>query len=530
MSKGKGLRLCIVATLMLTTAGIAQDKDQNPDERQLDRNWRARAEQSRMVILVRQTIIPLLQRASKSVGQRYDLDETTINELRQSIHESVEVLLKQPEGMRTLATAARRGNYDKMLETLLSQPDCKMAFAKYLNEEQLQDYIDFTLARVQRDRQAVTRHLTAWYDQQLSLTVDQREKIEQRLVANAGGGWPASARNMLWNQLRPVDVVRQRFKSPPDDVLSQTQSAIWEQLVVLAKFDNARQIPEHARKIVAAIMEPLKANKIAREGGKVLIEFPVEGKDEVMKIEIWGEDIGKVLIDWGEDKDAASESQEKMRWIAEAKLAAHTEQLGPLDESASQRLTLVAKGVVEEYLEARGEDWDSKYQEVTKEIREAVAVGKMTREQAAQKLEDFKKWSDSEEGAPDSEDDITHHPLYQHTIEDVLSDEAFAQYKEHQAERLVFRGQALRDVVVASMDAELFLSDEQRKHFETTFAELSTSSATDEVPAPVYMAYQLFQQTDHELLSPWQREEFERIHRELEAKSNSSKRNENVET
>ena len=74
----------------------------------------------------------------------------------------------------------------------------------------------------------------------------------------------------------------------------------------------------------------------------------------------------------------------------------------------------------------------------------------------------------------------------------------------------------MRDVVVASMDAELFLSDEQRKHFETTFAELSTSSATDEVPAPVYMAYQLFQQTDHELLSPWQREEFERIHRELE--------------
>ena len=41
MSKGKGLWLCIVATLMLTTAGIAQDKDQNPDERQLGRNWRA---------------------------------------------------------------------------------------------------------------------------------------------------------------------------------------------------------------------------------------------------------------------------------------------------------------------------------------------------------------------------------------------------------------------------------------------------------------------------------------------------------
>ena len=251
-------------------------------------------------------------------------------------------------------------------------------------------------------------------------------------------------------------------------------------------------------KAQAEVIEAFKAGKITRE--------EVGHRLETLKTELWGE-----------DKDDVLEPQEKMRWIAEAKLAAHTEQLGPLDESASQRLTLVAKGVVEEYLEAQGEDLDSKYEEVAKEIREAVVGGKMTREQAAQKLEDFKKWSDSEEGAPDSEVDITHHPLYQHTIEDVLSDEAFAQYKEHQAGRLVFRGQALRDVVVASMDAELFLSDEQQKHFETTFAELSTSSATDEVPAPVYMAHQLFQRTDRELLSPWQREEFERIYRKLES-------------
>ena len=506
MCKGKGLWLCIVATLMLTTVGIAQDKDRNPDEQQLGRNWRERAAQDRMEIFVRQTIIPLLQRASKSVGQRYNLDKTTVSELHQSVHESAEALLKQSEGIRTLAAAAHSRNNNKMLETLLSHPDCKMAFAKYLNEEQLQDYIDFTLARVQRDRQAVTRHLTAWYDQQLSLTVDQREKIEQRLVANAGGGWPASARNMLWNRLRPVDVVRQRFKSPPDDVLSQTQSAIWEELVVPPGSKNRWRVQndgDEERKAMfakaqAEVIEAFKAGKITRE--------EVGHRLETLKTELWGE-----------DKDDVLEPQEKMRWIAEAKLAAHTEQLGPLDESASQRLTLVAKGVVEEYLEAQGEDLDSKYEEVAKEIREAVVGGKMTREQAAQKLEDFKKWSDSEEGAPDSEVDITHHPLYQHTIEDVLSDEAFAQYKEHQAGRLVFRGQALRDVVVASMDAELFLSDEQQKHFETTFAELSTSSATDEVPAPVYMAHQLFQRTDRELLSPWQREEFERIYRKLES-------------
>ena len=506
MCKGKGLWLCIVATLTLTTAGIAQDKNRNPDGRQLARDRMQRAVQDRMENFVKHVTDPLVQRVSKSVIQGYNLDQTAVSELRQSIQESAEVLLKQPEGMLALTTAARKGNYTKMLETLLSHPNCKTTFAKYLNEEQLQEYMDFTLAREQRDRQVVARHLAAWLDQQLSLTVDQREKIEQRLNANAEEGRPVSAGDMLWNRPRPVDVVRQRFDAPPDDVLSQTQSAIWKELIVPPRSKNEWRVEgeedddrkEMFAKAQAEIIEAAKAGKITRE--------EVGHRLETLKTELWGE-----------DKDDVLEPQEKMRWIAEAKLAAHTEQLGPLDESASLRLALVTKGVVEEYLEAQGEDWKDMYEEAKKEIIEAVETSRLTREQAAQRLEGLKKRIDAEERAPDAGADITHHPLYQQTIEDVLSDEAFAQYKALQADRQVFRGQALRDVLVASMDAELFLSDEQRKHFETTFAELSASSATDEVPAPVYMAHQLFQRTDRELLSPWQQEEFERIYRKLES-------------
>ena len=205
------------------------------------------------------------------------------------------------------------------------------------------------------------------------------------------------------------------------------------------------------------IIEAHKAGMIARE--------EIGPRLEALKVELWGE-----------DEDDASEHQEKIKRFVEAKLAAHTEQLGPLGESASQRLALVTKGVVEEYFDAQNEGLKAKYEEA----------------------------------------DITYHPLYQQTIEDVLSEEEFTQYKTRQAERQLFRQQALRELLVASMDAELFLSDVQRKHFETAVAELSTSPATDEIAAPVYIAYQLFQRTDHELLSPWQREEFERIHRELE--------------
>ena len=465
MYKGQGLWLSIITILMLTTVGIAQDEDRNPSEKQLRRDRIQQAAQNRMDDVVKQVTDPLIQRVSKSVIQRYNLDQTAVNELCQSIKESTEALLTQPEGLLALTTAARKGNYTKMLETLLSHPNCKTAFAKYLNEEQLQEYMNYTLAQEQRGRQAVARHLTAWLDQQLSLTVDQREKMAQRLIANAGKGRPLSPGDMVLHPPRPAGVVRRRFDAAPADVLSQTQSDIWKELMARPKPKNEWRVEDEEDderkemfdKAQAEIIAAHRAGKIARE--------EIGPRLEALKTELWGK---------GEDD--ASEFQEKMRRIAEAKLTAHTEQLGPLDESASQRLVLVTKGVVEEYLETQGDSLRAQYEEA----------------------------------------DITHHPLYQQTIKDVLSEEAFAQYKARQAERQDFRQQALRDVLVASVDTELFLSDEQRKHFETTAEEVSALPVPDEVSAPVYMIYQLFQRTDHELMSPWQREEFERIYREIE--------------
>ena len=59
MCKGKGLWLCIVATLTLTTAGIAQDKNRNPDGRQLARDRMQRAVQDRMENFVKHVTDPL---------------------------------------------------------------------------------------------------------------------------------------------------------------------------------------------------------------------------------------------------------------------------------------------------------------------------------------------------------------------------------------------------------------------------------------------------------------------------------------
>ena len=69
----------------------------------------------------------------------------------------------------------------------------------------------------------------------------------------------------------------------------------------------------------------------------------------------------------------------------------------------------------------------------------AVEDGEITREEAAEKLEALRGGSH-----------ITNHPLYQQAIKDVLSEDAYMHYSEHQAERENLRQQALRDRIVAT--------------------------------------------------------------------------------
>ena len=96
----------------------------------------------------------------------------------------------------------------------------------------------------------------------------------------------------------------------------------------------------------------------------------------------------------------------------------------------------------------------------------------------------------------ESNTEITNHPLYQQTIKDVLSDEAFARYKALQAERQAFRLQATSDLVVASLDTHLLLDKNQRQHFEDTVAQLPTSTN---------IFTKLFEQLDNsEVLNSWQ--------------------------
>ena len=601
MRKSSFLWLSIVATLVLIHVGIAQDKNKKP-KRAVEK-WAKEAkkrngdkENLQINNFIMQRLDPLLKHIGENMSQRYELDETTVNNFQQHVRESVKTQLNQGKNGQgflqetkfdkkfvaeikdatkkgkitgqqadqkiaeakklweanermekefwvkrdTMRNAAEEGGI-KMLELLLSQTDFKAALTKHLNEEQFQDYLDLTQKRRKLAQQAITRQLTANLDQQLSLTTDQRQKVEQLL--DMVHSLKKQLATGMKTELTPIEMLVEidsqesvnmihRLKVPIDEILSKSQSEIWKLLAPSRKIKAPRRKIKAPReekfdKAEAEIMKAVKAGKInKREAG---------GKLEALKKELWQEkdddleeeeadikamakagkidkrEAGVLLKDLkrrprgkAEAENSNSEFEKRAKLMAEAKLAAYTEQLGSLDDRASRRLSLVTKGVVEQHLEAQPEDTDERYKKAEAEIIKAVRVGLINRREVGAKLEALKKelWQEEKEWVTENEykhksnTEITNHPLYQQTIKNVLSDEAFARYKALQAERQAFRLQATSDLVVASLDTHLLLDTNQRQHFEDTVAQLSTSGN---------IFTKLFEQLDNsEVLNSWQ--------------------------
>ena len=596
MRKSSFLWLSIVATLVLIHVGIAQDKNQKPKRAvgkwaKEAKKWNGDKENPlRINNFIMQRLDPLLKHIGENMSQRYELDETTVNKFQQHVRESVKTQLNQEKNGQgflqetkfdkkfvaeikdatkkgkitgqqadqkiaeakklwevnermekefwvkrdTMRNAAEEGGM-KMLELLLSQTDFKAALTKHLNEEQLQDYLDLTQKRRKLAQQAITRQLTANLDQQLSLTTDQRQKVEQLL--DMVNSFKKQLATGMKTELTPIEMLVEidsqesvnmlhRLKVPIDGILSKSQSEIWKLLAPSRKIKDPRE----------EIMEAVRAGKISKREAEVLKKELWQEKDDDLEEEeadikamakagkIDKRDDGVLLKDLkrrprgkAEAENSNSEFEKRAKLMAEAKLAAYTEQLGSLDDRASRRLSLVTKGVVEQHLEAQPEDPDERYKIVERverveaeiaraeaEIIKAVKAGKINRREVGAKLEALKKelwqgekeWVTENEYKHESNTEITNHPLYQQTIKDVLSDKAFARYKALQAERQAFRLQATSDLVVASLDTHLLLDTNQRQHFEDTVAQLSTSGN---------IFTKLFEQLDNsEVLNSWQ--------------------------
>ena len=458
----------------------------------------------RMNITIKQRIVSLLQRVAEGVGKRYDLDEVAVKTLHRSMLDSIEGASGPGGDLSVFAKPMEEGNMS-LLEVLLSHPVCQAAFAKHLSEAQLQDYLEFTEAREVRDRQAVVHWITAILDKELSLKTEQREKVVQSLLdATENELFPNSMNALRLNPQQAAQLAHYRLKVSLDDLLSEAQSKVWQGFV------NANAIREWVVVPQAKIKNIGEGKKLA-----VILEEPDEHVGIEKEFEVVIDDI---MIDqpekqpWIELNTNIAESEEQMVELAEAKLVAHTELLGALDARATRRLALVAKGVVQQYFEAQDETREAISEEVEADLMKKVEDGKMTHIEATAMLNfTLKNAMDALSRDGGSNIDITSYPLYQQAIKDVLSEEAFARYNEHQAERVALHQQALRGIVVACMDMHLLLDDMQREQLETAASQLLPARFIAKKSAEL-MFFQLFPQTvEYEVLTPWQRREFERV-------------------
>ena len=389
----------------------------------------------------------LIRHVAENIGERYNLKEPVIEALRQSIHEALNTALEQMNrDVSEFATTGQEGSIG-LLTGLLSHPDCRAAFARHLTETQLQDYIDFIKTLRQRDQQVVAQRITACLDKELSLTTDQRKKVEQLILdTTQNESFPVAISILEIDSRETVNLIQNRLEISLDGILSQAQSKIWQNLV--------------------------NPNWTEKSNGVI---------PSVLESQVWQ--------------------------LAEAKLEVHTDLLGPLDENASRHLAVATKGVLQQYFEARDKDAETMFHKVEAVLMRLVEDGVMKREDATEKLNDMRRELGNEKGVirrqlPHA--DVTKHPLYQQTIKDVLSKEAFRQYKEIQAERESFHLQVLRHLGVTSLSTQLILDGTQRQQLEATAAELTVDLLN--VNAAFDLFYQFLQQVDDKKLSPWQQE------------------------
>lgn len=420
----------------------------------------------------------LLQHVAERIGKRYNLEASNVEELHKSILQAFSTVMEQEEkGGTDFANLEKYGSIGVIL-TLLSHPDCKAAFANYLTETQLQDYLDFTKARQLRVQHSVVQFATAYLNQTLSLTADQRENIAKLLLDAIIEKQGLSLMNTMSGQLQRavVNLIHNELNISLDNILNQPQSIIWQQMI--------NQKDRFFKDLVE--MEVLDVNEPDKDqNGQKGVD--TKHNDLLNKID--------------------EQPKKSQSWIlAEATLNAHTKSIGPLNENASKRLETATNGVVQQYIEIQNTDTDVefKFDAELGALVQSFLQQNIPQEQAIEKLESIKKRWDEHELYK-----ITNHPLYQQAIKDVLPEDAYLQYKARQTERENFRMQASQDFILAFIDMIVLLDDEQRKQLKTSTAQLTLPSIS-EVKLSLMFA-EFFIRMDNEILSPWQQSVFKGV-------------------
>ena len=448
----------------------------------------------------KQKIEPLVHHITENIGQLYHLNNTSVNQLRQSINESIETALEHDKSMESIVLNAKNStNNLETVERLLSHPNTKKAFAKHLNAQQLQDYLSFTKARQQRVQQAYVHLITALLEQSLSLTTNQKTSITPLILDALNTTEQLEIERIAGQSFeKTIYFLDRKMVSSWDNILNKTQFKIWQ--VMLNMYENNSL--GFKEMIEVETLQP--PDEAAVKPHKQQEQLQSKTKEEIQ--------------------------ESNLRELTEAVLDAHTEQLGIRNEQVLKRLDLTAKGVVEQFIEPQNHYANNRIPFIADlgNISMAVLTGKITRAEAIQKLNAMTKDLQDKENANNHQrkdeisrladqpfihetienmifdriSEITNHSLYQRAIKEGLSADAQAQYSKKQVERDAFLQQAARDVIVATYDVNLLMNNTQRKHLNSIAAQLTLPCISSE--GLFFMIIQLYASITPEILSPWQ--------------------------
>lgn len=411
----------------------------------------------------------LLQHVAEDIGKRYKLNGTIVEALRKSILEAFNNVMEQEN--QELKDFAPIEDYagTALIIAMLSKPDYKSTFAKYLTEKQIQDYINYTKARKHNVQKASIQLITAFLDQELNLSDNQRENFTKLMLDSQNGKSGTSfTKSIMAAGFRKavVNLLQNDLKIPMNSILSQTQYKIWQILV---------NMQDDHRKLVSVELSEMPSENTAKN-----------------------------------DRTNENPTNSPTWILAEAILMTHIEQLGALNESASKRLEIVTKGVIQQYIEMEIPDINDNFEFISKlgSLAQAVMLQNIPHKQALENLESVKKelWGENnmnDQWKRTELNMIANHPLFQQAIKDVLSEDVYLLYKARQTKREKFRALTIQNFTEAYWDMILLFNNTQRNKLKKITAHMTLPSLSSEGLQVMFLEYFIWM--DNKILNPWQK-------------------------
>ena len=412
-----------------------------------------------------------------------------------------------------------------ILDQVVTSRDGLLALVDVLSREQLEVLFVSIQARKNRVEQAFFNRIIAVLDSILSLSTEQREQVNKIMRNEIYVRFEYLLRERIVTLAHLTKRITLSHSGPTDfgllrRSLTEPQRRVWllvQEICLMrphlmeslsVELSNLNLF-SHSLSLFLAEVERMRSN---RGNLKEIDPGEIDGLPFIQR-GIWQalsqgadpDDLRRTLM--SEDPGAIgdmffgekNEDRNLVEKFAMAVMEAHAESFGELDEAAVKRLTLAGRGTFRQILsEEKTKAARSPEEQDDREPWRVLRVPRRGEERNIEKLPEYTRslWERILRGVVDF-------PLYRRTVQEVLSQEAYAEYSAIRRERADFQLTAKRQAVLAYLDMRVLLSPKQRDHAEAWLAQSDTNLSISE------LYWQMTEELDWELFTDWQRSQWQ---------------------